>query len=597
MSAEQRARAPAAATSRPRSARCSRRRRACSRRKLAEAGIDSADDITDLDDINRIPVTRQAGPARQRDRAPAARRLPLHARCRSACASASRPARPGTPTITAFTRHDLWLEYESAARNWWRNGWRPGQTVTHCHPAYLYGGGLMLSGTLEYFGFLNLWVPPPDTDELAEQAIRVWQRIHPDVQMVTLSQHRFQEVAAKLGHRPAGRLRVPRVLDGWLRPRAHAAHDRGHRVLRLPRRRRTRRATAPTSTRTGRSSRPSTRRRARDVPEGQWGNLVVTTLDRDNGAAALRPGRGGDARVGRLPARRDEPARFLGRPVQGPAQQPGRALPGVGTGEGGGLGEGAGQTDARVRRGQAGRFAPIRCGSASRWARDEGPPSDDRRAQLAGQVGEAVRSALGVESKVDVLDRDTLASSGYKLKRVSPRSRCVAVARPTRVRPGARSPGHRLPAAGAWSAGAERRRSEAAARRAPGRRPEPGTRDQGEGRRRRRSVRAVRRSGDDVLEPDGQEAIRSEWRRGRDGRPRPGQTSTCRTARPADRRRANRRPLPPRRPDQPRGHDAVEQLHGHAVRGVVPHGQRDLAPVARRWTRRASGKSRTRSPT
>ena len=26
----------------------------------------------------------------------------------------------GTPTLTALTRHDLWLEYESAARNWWR---------------------------------------------------------------------------------------------------------------------------------------------------------------------------------------------------------------------------------------------------------------------------------------------------------------------------------------------------------------------------------------------------------------------------------------------------------------------------------------------
>ena len=37
---------------------------------------------------------------------------------------------------------------------------RPGQVVTHCHPAYMYGGGAMLSGSLEYFGFLNLWVAP-----------------------------------------------------------------------------------------------------------------------------------------------------------------------------------------------------------------------------------------------------------------------------------------------------------------------------------------------------------------------------------------------------------------------------------------------------
>ena len=51
----------------------------------------------------------------------------------------------GTPTVTLLTRHDLFIEYESAARNWWRNGWRPGQVVTHCHPAYMYGGGAMMS--------------------------------------------------------------------------------------------------------------------------------------------------------------------------------------------------------------------------------------------------------------------------------------------------------------------------------------------------------------------------------------------------------------------------------------------------------------------
>jgi len=68
----------------------------------------------------------------------------------------------------------------------------------------MYGGGLMLSSTLEYFGFLNLWVPPPDTDELAEQAIDVWKRIHPDITMTMLSQHRFTEVAAKLGVDPVG---------------------------------------------------------------------------------------------------------------------------------------------------------------------------------------------------------------------------------------------------------------------------------------------------------------------------------------------------------------------------------------------------------
>lgn len=167
-------------------------------RKLTEGGIGSVEDIKSLDDLNAIPVTRKQDLRDSEANVPPLgdyRFTGLDQCVRIGQSTGT----TGTPTVTLLTRHDLWLEYESAARNWWRNGWRPGQTVTHCHPGYVYGGGLMLSGSLEYFGFLNLWVAPPETDELAEQGLRIWQRIHPDVQMVALSQHRFQEVAAKLG--------------------------------------------------------------------------------------------------------------------------------------------------------------------------------------------------------------------------------------------------------------------------------------------------------------------------------------------------------------------------------------------------------------
>ena len=230
-----------------------------------EAGIESADDITELDDINRIPVTlKQDLRDSEAEHPPLGdyRFAPLSECVRIGQSTGT----TGTPTISVLTRHDIWLEYESAARNWWRNGWRPGQTVTHCHPAYLYGGGLMLSGTLEYFGFLNLWVPPPDTDELAEQAIKVWQRIHPDLQMVALSQHRFQEVATKMGVDLQADCGFPAFSHGRLRARPHAADDRRHRVLRLPRRPGPGVRRRATSTRTGRSCRPSTLPRAAMCP-------------------------------------------------------------------------------------------------------------------------------------------------------------------------------------------------------------------------------------------------------------------------------------------------------------------------------------------
>ena len=324
----------------------------------------------------------------------------------------------GTPTITAFTRHDLWLEYESAARNWWRNGWRPGQTVTHCHPAYLYGGGLMLSGTLEYFGFLNLWVPPPDTDELAEQAIRVWQRIHPDMQMVTLSQHRFQEVAAKLG--------IDLQVDCGFPAFSMGGFGRGLMPLMTAGIECYAYLGGADSTCDGahihedwaivQAIDPATGRRRARGPVGQPRRHHARPRQRP---AALRPRRGGDARVGRLPARRDEPARLLGRPVQGPAQQPGRPLPGVGPREGGGIGQ-ASWPSPRWSSSWSNRTdPPIRSGVRVEVGADEGAPSDDRRAQLADQVGDAVRSMRSVSRRRSTCSTATRSPrSGYKLKRV-----------------------------------------------------------------------------------------------------------------------------------------------------------------------------------
>ncbi len=167
------------------------------RRKLAEAGVEGPDDIKGVDDLSRIPLTIKQD-LRDSEAAVAPfgdyRFTPASACVRLGQSTGT----TGKPTLSLFTRHDIWIEYESAARNWWRNGWRPGQVVTHAHPAYLYGGGVMLSGSLEYFGMLNIWVPPPDTDELAETGLKMWQRVPPDVSMVAFSLGRFHEVAAKL---------------------------------------------------------------------------------------------------------------------------------------------------------------------------------------------------------------------------------------------------------------------------------------------------------------------------------------------------------------------------------------------------------------
>jgi phenylacetate-CoA ligase len=249
-------------------------------RKLADAGITGPGDLTSIDDINQIPLT-----VKQELRDSEAEHPPFgdyRFDTSQAVRIGTSTGTTGTPTIALFTRHDIWLEYESAARNWWRSGWRPGQIITHAHPAYLYGGGAMLSGSLEYFGMLNVWVEPPETDEIAAKGLRMWQRVHPDVSFVAFSMGRFQEVAAKLGldwerdvglppmeFKGASSSGLPMMTAGLecyayssgpcgVEPGGHFHEDWA--VIQ---------AIDP---KTG-----------RDVPDGEWGNLVVTTLDRDNG--------------------------------------------------------------------------------------------------------------------------------------------------------------------------------------------------------------------------------------------------------------------------------------------------------------------------
>ncbi len=252
-------------------------------RKLGDAGITSVDDVKGVDDLALIPSTRKQDLRDSEAEAPpwGSYRFtdPRHA-----VRLGTSTGTTGQPTITVWTRKDIWIEYESGSRNWWRMGYRPGQIITHAHPAYLYGGGTMLQQTYEYFGMLSVWVPPPDTDELAEQAVRFWTRVRPDHPFMGFATGRFIEVASKLGisledpgltglRAPIGfglgRGGMPLMTGGaecysfvggpcGASPGAHIHEDWA--VVQ---------AVDPAT--------------GLEVPDGEWGNLTITTLDRDNG--------------------------------------------------------------------------------------------------------------------------------------------------------------------------------------------------------------------------------------------------------------------------------------------------------------------------
>jgi len=249
-------------------------------RKLAIAGVTDARDVTGLDDLDAIPVT-----TKQELRDAEAAHPPegdyRFTTIRECVRVGTSTGTTGVPTLRFWTRHDLWVECESAARHWWRNGWRPGTIVTHAHPGYLYGGGMLLQSAYEYFGFLAMWVPPPETDELAELGIDTWRRLRPDLPFSHYSVGRFWDVATKLGLDPRADLGLEQNFyegpgdDAPLQsggsecyafvgsachqaPGGHVNEDWA--VVQ---------AVDPS---TGRS-----------VPDGEWGSLTITTLDRDNG--------------------------------------------------------------------------------------------------------------------------------------------------------------------------------------------------------------------------------------------------------------------------------------------------------------------------
>ncbi len=380
-------------------------------RKLRAAGITSPNDIGGLDDLHAVPLTTKQDLRDSEASAPPWGDYRF-ADPRAAVRLGTSTGTTGTPTITLWTRHDLWLEYESAARTWWRYGYRPGMIATHAHPAYLYGGGALLSGSYEYFGLLNIWVPPPDTDEAAEVGLRFWTRVKPDIPFMGFSTGRFFEVASKLGIDPLDAGLEFKGLPGFglgkgmplmtagaecyayvggacgQSPGAHLCEDWA--IVQ---------AVDPATD--------------RDVPDGEWGNLVVTTLDRDNGL--LRYDLEEACAVMREPCPCGETSA--------------RALWG---------GRFSDLMSAQGKRFQVSeiesalRLVPDVCEPSVEWQllrprdpsarldirveRGSGASNDDEL--VAKRCAEAIAGALGVDAIVTVLDRETIPRSGYKATRV-----------------------------------------------------------------------------------------------------------------------------------------------------------------------------------
>lgn len=246
------------------------------RRKLEAAGI-GRDDVKTLDDLVRVPRT-----VKQELRQSEATHPPLGdyrgAPAERCIRLSTSTGTTGRPTIMLFTRHDLEVEYDAAGRMFWRQGYRPGEIITHAHPGGLNGGQALLGGAIEAFGCLNLPVGPPVTRGDAEAAVRLWKELKPHhFEMFGPAHHTFWDTAREMGLDPEQDLRMqpPGDVPPWRTVSAgldcfaflgsSCSENRGAHVCQDE-------AIVEAVDRiTG-----------EPVPEGERGHLVVTSLTKDN---------------------------------------------------------------------------------------------------------------------------------------------------------------------------------------------------------------------------------------------------------------------------------------------------------------------------
>ncbi len=176
------------------------------RRKLESAGI-GPDDVKTLDDLVAVPRTTKQELRDSEAASPPLgdyRGAPLERCVRLSTSTGT----TGRPTIIPFTRHDLEVEYDAAGRSFWRQGYRPGQVITHAHPGGLNGGQALLGGAIEAFGGVNVAVGPPSTRPEAENAIRLWKELQPGRydMMFGPALHSFWETAREMGIDPEAEL-------------------------------------------------------------------------------------------------------------------------------------------------------------------------------------------------------------------------------------------------------------------------------------------------------------------------------------------------------------------------------------------------------
>jgi phenylacetate-CoA ligase len=242
--------------------------------RLAAAGIGS-DDLRSLDDVRALPVITKEDLRRSEAAAPPVGDYRVRG-LRDAVRIGMSSGTTGKPTVMLWTKHDLEVECELSARNHFRLGIRPGMVIVGAHPGYLNGGQAMQQAAYEFMGCLLISIGPPESVEAAEAALRAIDGLPIDRwQVFPAALARLREAAQRIGFDGLPSAETERVESQYDKfsagqecvaylgstcgksPGSHLAED--HAVVEVL---------------DVESGEP--------VPEGGRGQLVVTSLNRDN---------------------------------------------------------------------------------------------------------------------------------------------------------------------------------------------------------------------------------------------------------------------------------------------------------------------------
>jgi phenylacetate-CoA ligase len=183
------------------------------RRHLAAAGVRDPREIATLDHLARLPtIDKNDLRASEAAEPPFGdyRGSPSESWVRIGQTTGS----SGRPTLIVWTRHDLEVDYAAASRARWRWGLRPGMRFAQAHPYGLYAGGWHMSHSLEQMGVLNIPTGPPVSDAHMERAVRLWQRVRPDMyRLFGNAGVKYYEAAERMGLDPARDLNFKRAGD------------------------------------------------------------------------------------------------------------------------------------------------------------------------------------------------------------------------------------------------------------------------------------------------------------------------------------------------------------------------------------------------